>query len=69
MNDMVLALDRMGREIKVGDTVVRSRSVNKGGSTTLDVQKVTKVNGSKVHLDGSNTPIKVLATLAVVSPL
>lgn len=65
----VKALDRIGREIKQGDTVVRSNAWNLAGSSTLDIHTVTKVNGGKVYLDNSKMPIRRLDTLAVVVPL
>lgn len=61
--------DLLGREIREGNTVVRPTSINKSGSTRLEVQKVTRVDGTKVFLNGSRTPIKLLHTLAVVEPV
>jgi hypothetical protein len=64
-----LPRDRVGRVIREGDTVVCSRTVNQGGSTTLEIRKVTRVDGPRVFLDGSRNPIRLLDKIAVVDPV
>ena len=59
-----VALDVRGRELLVGQTVVRPISTNSG--SWLEVCKVTKVIGTKVYLDNSKVPMKFPDRLAIL---
>jgi hypothetical protein len=56
-------IDRLGKEIKLNDLVLRA--VQHGKSPALNVCLVTKVEGSKVWLDGSPAAIIFNDRLAV----
>jgi hypothetical protein len=56
-------IDRLGKEIKLGDYVLRAQQY--GSSPRLDLCLVTKVEGSKVWLDDSPTAIRFNERLAV----
>ena len=59
-----VALDVRGRELTIGQTVVRPIATNSG--SWLEVCKVTKVVGTKVYLDNSKMPMKFPDRLAVL---
>ena len=61
-------LDALGKPLKVGDTVVRGVSLNRGGSCGLEVRQVTHVIGMNVYLNGSPIALKFPERLAIVTP-
>jgi len=59
--------DALGREIKVGDTVVRA--CTSGRAVNLEFGKVRQIKNNKVYLDTSKVPIAFPGRLLVINKL
>lgn len=59
--------DALGREIKVGDTVVRPTT--SGRATNLEFAKVRQIKNNKVYLDTSKVPIAYPGRLLIINKL
>lgn len=59
--------DALGREIKVGDTVVRA--CTSGRAVNLEFGKVRQIKNNKVYLDTSKVPIAYPGRLLVINKL
>jgi len=59
--------DVQGKAFAEGQKVARAVSLNRGGSCTVQVCKVTSIDGNKVYLDNSPQPIKFHSRLAILS--
>jgi hypothetical protein len=55
-----------GKELLVGQRVVRPRALNQSGSVGLEIAEVTKINNDKVYLNGSSVPLKYNDRIAII---
>jgi hypothetical protein len=63
-----MAKDAQGKDIKLGDKVARAAQLGATiGGLYVIIAEVTKVNGDKVYLDNSRSPMKFPDRIAVIS--
>jgi hypothetical protein len=61
------AKDVTGRTLKVGQTIVRVRSVGGSYTSDLEVMEISRIEGRKVWLNNSRTPMVNPQRLAIIS--
>ncbi len=62
----MIAVDAVGKEFSVGQTVARAAKLYKTDGLYVEVVKVTKVVGNKVYLNDSLQPLKFPDRVAIV---
>lgn len=65
--DSTEATDMRGRELRIGDKVVRAYT--SGRATNIEVVEVTDIRNGNVYLDGSSRPINFPGRVLIVSEL